>query len=120
MKVIRGIKAFGGRIKGSVVTIGVFDGVHIGHQYVIKKVIAAAKELKLKSLVVTFDPHPLKVLRRGSGALSLISLEHRIKLICSLGIDNLVVLRFTKVFSRLSTKEFIKNIRKEIDGKIIN
>jgi len=94
----------------TVVTIGIFDGVHKGHQMILRKVMKEARKLRLKSVAVTFDPHPVKVLYPGAKIPFLISLEHRIKLIKSLGIDNCVVIKFTKEFAKLSPEEFIKYI----------
>ena len=110
MKIIRGLKELNRRIKGSVVTIGVFDGLHAGHVVIIKKVVAFAKKNSLSSVVVTFDPHPLNVLEPHSKTPSLISLGHRIKLIKELGADILVIVKFTRSFSRMSPEKFIKNI----------
>ena len=110
MRVIRGIKMLKDRIKGSVVTIGVFDGVHVGHAAVIKKVVASARKARLSSVVVTFAPHPLKVLRSGDNIHSLISLKHRIRLIEELGVDILVIVKFSRSFSKMSPEKFIKNI----------
>ena len=110
MKTIRGLRKLKRPIKGSIVTIGVFDGVHIGHRKVINKVVSAAKKLCLKSVVLTFDPHPLKVLHTSSGVPSLISLNHRIKLIKELGLDVLVILKFTKSIAGLAPEKFVRDI----------
>ena len=96
--------------EGSVVTIGVFDGMHIGHRKIIGDVVKRAKALGLASAAVTFDPHPLKVLSRGHAIPSLISLDHRIRLIKECGLDILVVLKFTKAVSSLSAEDFVKDI----------
>ncbi len=110
MRVIRGLHNIRKLAKGSVLTIGVFDGVHRGHRAIIRKVTERASRSGLNSVVVTFDPHPLKVLRPGSNVPSLISLEHRIKLIKEFGVDILVILNFTKAFSRMRPERFIKDI----------
>ncbi len=110
MKVVRGLKGIEKAAKGSVVTIGVFDGLHIGHREIIEMVVRRAKKLNLKSVALTFDPHPLKVLHLSSWIPSLLSLNHRIKLIDQLGIDLLVVVNFTKTISNLSPEEFVKEI----------
>jgi len=109
MKIFRGINSIH-RANGSVATIGVFDGVHRGHRAVIKKVVERARALGTKSVVVTFDPHPSKVLRKGRAAPSLISLEHRIRLIEELGVDILVILAFTDELARCSAEKFVKRI----------
>jgi len=94
----------------SIVTIGIFDGVHKGHQAILKKVIRQAKIARLKSVVITFDPHPVKVLSPGAEIPLLMSLGHRIRLIKKMGVDECLVMRFTKGFSRLSPEDFIKNV----------
>ena len=95
--------------KGSVVTIGVFDGVHLGHKDIINRAVRRAKVLGLDSIVLTFDPHPARALRHA-GVPSLISLDHRINLIGSLGVDMVVVLKFTKHISSMSAEKFVKDI----------
>jgi riboflavin kinase/FMN adenylyltransferase len=92
----------------AVITIGIFDGVHKGHQAILKKVIEEAKESRLKSVVITFDPHPVKILSPGAKIPFLMSLEHRIRLIKKMGVDDCLVMRFTKEFSMLSPEDFIK------------
>jgi riboflavin kinase/FMN adenylyltransferase len=102
-------------MKKSVVTIGVFDGVHIGHRAVIKNVVGRAKAVGAMSIVVTFDPHPLKVLGAGHLALSLMSLKHRVNAIKGLGVDKVIVMKFDKRLSGMEPGVFIKNvIRKEL------
>lgn len=96
--------------KNSVVTIGVFDGVHKGHAAVIKKVARRARVKGLKSIVITFDPHPLKVLRVSHLVPSLISLKHRINIIKELGIDEVLVMKFDRKMASLSPEEFVKDI----------
>jgi len=110
MKVIRGLKHLKRPSRGSCVAIGVFDGVHIGHQKIIKAVVQAAREKGLASIVLTFDPHPSRILRPDSKTPSLISLDHRIKLIEKLGADILIVLKFTKAFASMPAEKFVKNI----------
>ena len=110
MKVIRGLHALQRPLKSSVLTIGVFDGVHVGHRKVIGTVVARAKKLGVKSVVVTFDPHPMKSLCPQNRTPSLISLDHRIRMVGSLGVDILVVVSFTEAVSGLSPGAFVKNI----------
>ena len=98
MRIVRGLKSIKPEIHGSVVTIGVFDGIHVGHAAIIKRVVASAKKKRLSSVVVTFEPHPLKILRPGSKIPSLISLKHRIRLIEELGVDILVIVKFSRSF----------------------
>lgn len=101
MKVISGI----GRVKKierPVVVLGVFDGLHRGHIRILKELTRYAKQVKGKSVVITFSPHP-------QGELHLYSLGRRIRLFEKIGIDICVVIRFTPSFARVSASEFIDN-----------
>lgn len=110
MRLIRGLQELHLSRRSSVVTIGVFDGLHIGHAKVISLAVARAKRLGIKSVVITFDPHPAKTLHSPSGVPSLISLEHRIRLIEEFSPDYLVVLNFTKPLAALPPAIFVKRI----------
>jgi len=94
----------------TIVTIGIFDGVHKGHQKILKKVLKEAKNSRLKSVVVTFSPHPVKVLSPGAQIPLLMSLDHRIRLIKKMGVDYCLVKKFTKESSKLCPEEFIKDL----------
>ena len=93
----------------SVAATGFFDGVHLGHQKVVRAVCAKASELGVESQIVTFWPHPRSVLQQEAYDLRLLtSLQEKERLFRSLGIDMITVLDFTKEFSKLSTEEFLK------------
>jgi riboflavin kinase/FMN adenylyltransferase len=94
----------------AVVTIGVFDGVHRGHQAIIGQAVRRAAELGVQSVVVTFDPHPAEVVRPGSHPPVLTSSRRKADLIESLGVDGLCVLPFTGEFSRLEPAEFVHDV----------
>ena len=94
----------------SVVTIGVFDGVHTGHQRTIGHAVGRARELGLPSLVLTFDPHPSEVVRPGSHPAVLTSPARKAELIEELGVDVLCVQPFTLDFSRMSADEFVHDM----------
>ncbi|HVB45195.1 MAG TPA: bifunctional riboflavin kinase/FAD synthetase [Streptosporangiaceae bacterium] len=92
----------------SVVTIGVFDGVHRGHQRIVARAVEVSKELGLPLVVVTFDPHPDEVIRPGSHPPLLCTPRYRAELLGRLGADAVCVLPFTQEFSRLPAEDFVK------------
>lgn len=94
----------------SVVTIGVFDGVHRGHQRIIGRVVADAAALGLPAVAVTFDPHPVEVVRPGAHPVMLSTLRRRVQLLGELGIDAVCVLPFTTEFSQLKPEEFAQAV----------
>ena len=96
--------------KASVVTIGTFDGVHIGHQKIIKRLVQLAKEQGLKSVVFTFFPHPRMVLQKDADIKLINTIDEKALLLNKLEVDNLVVKKFTHEFSRLTALEFVRDI----------
>lgn len=93
--------------KNTVLTLGTFDGIHVGHQKIIDKVVKNAIEKKSRSFLITFDPHPRIVLSKDKIKL-LTSFKEKIEIIKSLGIENLLVIKFTETFSQLSSEEFVE------------
>ncbi len=94
-----------------VIATGFFDGVHIGHRFVIERLVNAARERGDQSMVVTFWPHPRNVLQDDARNLRLLtSLEEKKALLKGLGVDHVEVLPFTKEFSRLTTREYFRDI----------
>lgn len=109
MKIVHSIQAFTA-VKPTIVTIGTFDGVHLGHKKIIDQITDNAKELKCESLVLTFFPHPRAVLQEGTEMKQLSTLNEKITLLDQLGIDNLVIHPFDKEFSRLTAEAFVKEV----------
>ncbi|PQB05245.1 bifunctional riboflavin kinase/FAD synthetase [Aureitalea marina] len=95
---------------GCVLTIGTFDGVHIGHQTILKRVIDTAREAGLDSALLTFFPHPRMVLQKESDIRLLSTLEEKKKQLQALGLDHLIIQPFTKEFSRLDAEEYVTDI----------
>ncbi len=94
----------------TVVTVGNFDGVHRGHQKILRGVVEPARETQLRSVVVTFDPHPLRVLRPADAPPMLATLEERLAIFEELGLDAALVLRFDLALASLSPEEFVRRI----------
>ena len=95
---------------GTVVTIGTFDGVHLGHKAILKRLVEASKKNKLDSVLLTFFPHPRMVLQNDADLKLLNTLNEKEILLEAQGIDHLVVHPFTKEFSRLTAEEFVRDI----------
>ncbi len=89
------------------VTVGSYDGVHLGHKVLIETLIQAAREAGGESIVLTFEPHPRITLGRDEGLRLLTTLEEKIALLARLGVDNVIVIPFDEAFSQLSGAEFI-------------
>src|SRR5579872_1131671 len=98
---------------GCVATIGVFDGVHLGHQRVVARARQVARERNLPLVVITFDPHPDEVIRPGSHPPFLTTPRRQAELLTGLGADAVFVLPFNLEFSRLSPDEFVRIVLAE-------
>lgn len=100
-----------------IIATGFFDGVHLGHKHVLKKLVSLARERREDSMVISFWPHPRNVLQDEARNLRLLtSLEEKKELINSLGVDHFEIIEFTKDFSRLTTDEYLKKIIKDHFG----
>lgn len=117
MQIIYGLNKLKPLHKNSAVAIGVFDGMHIGHRKIIGELVSIARSKDLVSVVVTFDPHPLKVLCSSPNAPSLISVKHRLKLMAEMGVDMVLVVRFTRAFSRMEPQKFVEKV---LVGKLLS
>lgn len=114
MRIFQNIKD-SSSIQNPVLTLGVFDGVHIGHQHIIQKLNQIAKEIDGESVLLTFEPHPRIVLGKGADDLQLITtLEEKSELLENAGLKNLILHPFTKEFSQLSSVDFVKLLVHEI------
>ncbi len=111
MRVFHSIEEAGKAIKNPVVTTGSFDGVHIGHKMILKRITALARQVEGESVLITFHPHPRKVLYPECKNLQLIaSQDEKIELLKQTGLDNVIIMEFTKEFSQTTSLEFIENL----------
>ncbi len=97
------------RLRGSVATVGVFDGMHLGHQSILDRLLSAAARRKAPSVCVTFSVHPRAVLG-GEAPQQILSLEHRLDLLEARGVDHAVVIRFDEAFAQVEAETFVEEL----------
>jgi riboflavin kinase/FMN adenylyltransferase len=110
LEIVRGLDSLKKSYTNTVLTIGNYDGMHIGHQKILSMVTKRAAEIKGTSMLMTFDPHPMKVLAPERNMKLLITPGEKERLIQSMGIDVLFYVNFTKEFSRMLPEDFIEDI----------
>lgn len=115
MKIIRGSQSLKDKIKNPVLALGNFDGVHIGHREIFRRVVERAEETKGNSIVYTFEPHPLRIIAPGKTPLLLTTFRKKMELIAGSGIDITVCADFTKRFADQHPRDFA---RETLVGKI--
>jgi len=102
-----------GEIRNAVVTTGSFDGVHVGHKVILQRLKNIAAEIGGETVLITFHPHPRKILypeTAGKGLFLISSQREKIHLLRKAGLDNLIIVNFTLEFSRISSMEFVRDI----------
>jgi riboflavin kinase / FMN adenylyltransferase len=110
MKIVRGLESITRSYPNTVLTIGNYDGVHLGHQKILNKVVRKADELNGTSMLMTFEPHPIKVLAPEKNIKLLTTAEEKARLIEAMGIDILLLITFTKEFAGIQPDEFIHEV----------
>jgi len=110
VEIVRGLDRLPLADGPAVVTVGFFDGLHLGHRAVIARTIEAARERGVRSVAVTFDRHPREILTPGEEPRLLTTVERKARLLEETGIDLLVVLEFTRAFSRVSAEDFVRDV----------
>lgn len=107
MRIIRHLERCGLSLRSPVVTLGNFDGVHVAHREILRRVVVQARERNGESVVITFFPHPTAVLNPDKASPAIASLRERLEVFRELGVENVIVQHFTIPFSRLTPEEFI-------------
>ena len=109
MEIVQNLSEFSST-KPSFITIGTFDGVHIGHQQIIKRLVDEAAKNQCNSVLLTFFPHPRRVLQSETPLQLISTIDERIDILEKMGLNTLVIQPFTAAFSRLSPTEFVRSI----------
>src|SRR4051812_5385859 len=110
MDVVTDPGAFAAPAAGTAVTIGAYDGVHRGHQFVIDQLRRLAAAAGLESVVLTFDRHPAAVVRPESAPRLLTDLDQKLEILASTGVDHTVVLRFDAARSQEEPEDFVRDV----------
>jgi riboflavin kinase/FMN adenylyltransferase len=100
--------------KNTVVTLGTFDGIHLGHQQIVRSVVEKTRKYNARNFLITFDPHPRKIVSTKNHIKLLSTLNEKIKILTTLGIENLFVINFTEEFSQQTPEQFV--IRYLVEG----
>ena len=110
MKVYRGVEGLEGKFNSPALTLGNFDGVHIGHRKIFEKLRLKADESGGEAVIFTFDPHPVKVLRPDENHRLITPLPEKLKLLEESGADAVILADFTKTFAALHPAHFVRDI----------
>lgn len=110
MKIYRGFEDKRLARRARSAAVGIFDGVHRGHRKILSRVLSEARRLRTKALVVTFEPHPNKILRPAQPHPILMSLQHRLRFFEKMGISETLVVRFTKRFAGITREGFLRRL----------
>jgi riboflavin kinase / FMN adenylyltransferase len=110
MRIVRGLESVPPDSRPSVVALGIFDGVHLGHRAILATALSLARAAGLEAVACTFDPHPLEVLQPERAPGPITSLDERLTLIGDSGIDAVVVLAFTREFAAIEPEAFVKDV----------
>ena len=103
--------------ESTIATIGTFDGIHIGHQKILNSLLRFSKENGLKSVVITFDPHPRKIINKKNSIKLISTIEEKKEKLKTLGIDYLIVQKFDEKFSETEAKKFVEILKNNINIK---
>src|ERR1700681_3137868 len=95
-------------VKSTVITVGTFDGVHRGHRDVIERLVARSHALKIPSVLVTFDPHPLQIVNPSAAPLLLTTHDEKLEVIAETGVDYMAVVPFTSRLASFSAEDFVE------------
>ena len=95
-------------VRDTVITVGTFDGVHRGHRDVVEKLVARARALKIPSVLVTFDPHPLEIVNPAAAPLLLTTRDEKLEVLAETGIDYMAIVPFTPNLARYSAEAFVE------------
>src|SRR5262245_10528100 len=110
MRILHGLTSVPPDASATVVALGVFDGIHLGHREILTRAVSQARRLGVDAVACTFDPHPSEVLQPGRVPLPITTLAERLDLIAGIGIDATVILPFTHEMAAIEPEAFVKDV----------
>jgi riboflavin kinase / FMN adenylyltransferase len=110
MQIVRGLESFPPDARPSVVALGTFDGVHLGHRAILGTAVTHAREAGLQALACTFEQHPIEILQPARAPRSITTVQERLALIAGTGVDGVVVLSFTPELAAVEPEAFVKEV----------
>ncbi|MDG1990651.1 MAG: bifunctional riboflavin kinase/FAD synthetase [Dehalococcoidia bacterium] len=113
------LKHYGNQIGECAITIGVFDGVHLGHSFLINQLIQQAQLLNLKHGVITFEPHPIKIINPKADFSYIQKIEEKVQELSNIGVDFISILQFDRQISEMTGHQFFKKLKEHIDFKLL-
>jgi riboflavin kinase/FMN adenylyltransferase len=116
MQIIKDLKEVSNPFQNAVVTIGNFDGVHLGHQALFRQVIEKAASIEGTSVVITFEPHPIRIINSDKHFPLITLYEQKVELMAETGVDVLVCIPFTREFAATPARSFVKDILLDLIG----
>ena len=119
MKVLDWDRLKPGGLKNTALTIGAFDGVHLGHREIFRQLVEVSKKRSLVPVAITFQPLPREVFGKKQGAIAILSFEERKRRIELCGIEKLVVVRFSREYAKVSALDFMEQVRKKLDPRML-
>ncbi len=119
MIIVNGVQKFNKEQGQVVATIGNFDGIHLGHQKIIERVVSKGKELGLRKVVITFDPHPARVIFPSKAPGLILNRHQKIRILEESGVDLLLFIAFDRDLSLMTAEEFLRKIMERIDFSTI-
>src|SRR5690242_103692 len=110
MQILHGLTSVPADAPASVVALGVFDGIHLGHREILTRAVTRARAARLAAVACTFDRHPMEVLQPGRAPLPITTLDERLALIAATGIDTTLVLPFTRELAAIEPETFVRDV----------
>src|SRR5215472_15367990 len=120
MQIFRSLEEIPADFGPAIISVGNFDGVHRAHQLVLKEVVSRARTSGARSIAITFEPHPVRVLRPDIAPKLITPLDRKLELLAETGLDAALVIPFTREFSQTSPEAFVRLLRDRLQAREVH